>query len=101
MEAAYSPNIAESKDMLEPECMKAVENLQAYQNEMSAWRDKKVNLKHIEAGDLVLLQSPHTEASEKLEPKWIGPFHGNRENKTRVSSLSKQRRKGAGAHFEC
>jgi hypothetical protein len=37
-------------------------------------RDKKVKLQHIEAGDLVLLQSPQTEALGKLEPKCIGPF---------------------------
>jgi hypothetical protein len=29
---------------------------------------------YIEARDLVLLRSPRTEASGKLEPKWIGPF---------------------------
>jgi hypothetical protein len=35
--------------------MKAFENLQSYQNEMRAWRDKKVKLNHIKAKDLVLL----------------------------------------------
>jgi hypothetical protein len=74
MEATYSPSEAESKDLLELECMKAVENLQSYQNETRAWRDKKVKPKHIKAGDSVLLRSPHTEASEKLEPKWTRPF---------------------------
>jgi hypothetical protein len=49
--------------------MKVVENLQCYQNETRAWREKKVKPKHIEAGDLVLLQSPRTKASGKLEPK--------------------------------
>jgi hypothetical protein len=33
-----------------------------------------VRLKHIDVGDLILLRSPHTEASGKLEPKWKGPF---------------------------
>jgi hypothetical protein len=51
----YSPREAESKDLLEPEHMMAVENLQSYQNETRAWRDKKGKLKNIEAGDLVLL----------------------------------------------
>jgi hypothetical protein len=74
-EAIYSPTEAESKDLLEPEHMKVVENLQSYQNELRAWRDKKVKQKHIEARDLVLLRSPCTEASGKLEPKWIGSFH--------------------------
>jgi hypothetical protein len=43
------PTEVESKDLLESEHMKAVENLQFYQNEMRAWRDKKINLKHIKA----------------------------------------------------
>jgi hypothetical protein len=65
-ETTYNLSEAESKDLLEPERMKAVENLQSYQNETQAWRDKKVKLKNIEAGDLVLLQSPRTEASGKV-----------------------------------
>jgi hypothetical protein len=55
VEAIYNPTEAESKDLLELECMKVVDNLQSYQNETRAWRDKKVKLKSIEAGDLVLL----------------------------------------------
>jgi hypothetical protein len=54
-ETTYSPTEAESKDLLELERMKVVENLQSYQNVTRAWRDKKVKQKHIEAGDLVLL----------------------------------------------
>jgi hypothetical protein len=57
-EVLYSPIETESKDLVEPERMKVVENLQAYQNGMRAWRDKKVREKTIEIGDLVLLQSP-------------------------------------------
>jgi hypothetical protein len=60
--------------LLEPEHIKAIKNLQSYQNEMRACRDNKVKQKHIKARDLVLLRSPHTEASGKPEPKWIGPF---------------------------
>jgi hypothetical protein len=71
-EAIYNPTEAESKDLLETEQMEAVENLQAYKNETRAWRDKKVEQKSIQPGDLVLLRSPHTEAFGKLEPKWIG-----------------------------
>jgi hypothetical protein len=73
-EATYSPTEAESKDLLEPERMKAVENLQFYQNATRAWRDKKVKPTHIEAGYLMLLRSSRTEATGKLEPKWIRPF---------------------------
>jgi hypothetical protein len=74
MEATYRPSEVELKELLEPERMKVVDNLQSYQNETRAWRDTKATPKHIEAGDLVLLQSPCTEASKKLEPKWTGPF---------------------------
>jgi hypothetical protein len=74
LKVVYDPTEAKSKDMLELERMKAVENLQCYQSEMRAWRDKKVKEKDIEARDLVLLRSPHTEASRKLEPEQIGPF---------------------------
>jgi hypothetical protein len=72
--ATYSPSEAESKDLLETQHMKAVENLQCYQNETRAWRDKKVEPNCFEAGNLVLLRSPRTEALGKLEPMWIGPF---------------------------
>jgi hypothetical protein len=41
-EAIYSPRKAESKDLLEPEHMKEVENLPSYQNETRAWRNEKV-----------------------------------------------------------
>jgi hypothetical protein len=73
-EAIYCPTEAESKDLLKPERMKAIENLQSYQRETKAWRDKKVKLKHIEVGDSVLLWSPSNETAGKLEPKWTGPF---------------------------
>jgi hypothetical protein len=54
---------------MEMERMKVIENLQAYLTEMRAWRYKKVKEKTIEVGDLVLLRSPRTKASSKLEPK--------------------------------
>jgi hypothetical protein len=42
-EATHSPSEAKSKDLVELEHMKAVENLQYYQNETKAWRDKKAS----------------------------------------------------------
>jgi hypothetical protein len=81
-EAAYNPNKAESKDLLESEPMKVVDNLQSYHNETRAWRDKKVKLKSIEVGDSVLLGSPGTRAAGKLEPKWTRPFVVTEKNKT-------------------
>jgi hypothetical protein len=70
----HSHSEDESKDLLEPDRMKAVKNLQSYQNETKAWRDKKGKPKHMEVGNLVLLRSPRIEASWKLEPKWNKPF---------------------------
>jgi hypothetical protein len=61
-ETIYSPTEVKSKDLLESEGMKAVENMQSNQNETRAWRDKKMRQKQIEVGDLALLRSPHTEA---------------------------------------
>jgi hypothetical protein len=40
-EASYSPTEVESKDLMEPERMKAIKNLQAYQDKMGAWTDNK------------------------------------------------------------
>jgi hypothetical protein len=65
--------------------MKAVKNLQSYQNEMRAWRDKKVKQINIKARDLVLLGSPRMEASGKLEPKWMALSWWQK--KTRPSSF--------------
>jgi hypothetical protein len=40
------------------------------QEETRVWRDPKVKLRELDVGDLVLLQSAHTESSGKLESKW-------------------------------
>jgi hypothetical protein len=87
-EAIHSPTEAESKDLLELERMRAIENLQSYQKETRAWIDKKVKQKHIEARDLVLLQSPRTEATGKLESKWSGPFVVTKKTKPRSFHLA-------------
>jgi hypothetical protein len=60
---------AKYKDLLELDRLNAVANLQKYQDETRAWRDSKVKLREIDIGDLVLLRSPRTESSGKLESK--------------------------------
>jgi hypothetical protein len=67
------PSEAEEKDLLESERLKAVENLQKYQDETRSWRDPKVKKRDLDVSNLVLLWSPHTESSSKLESKWEGP----------------------------
>jgi hypothetical protein len=89
-EPIYSSIEAESKDLLEAERMKVVENLQSYQKEAKALRDKKVKLKHIEVGDLVLLHSPHTETTGKLEPKWTRAFVVMEKTKAMIFSFGRQ-----------
>jgi hypothetical protein len=51
-----------------------VANLQKYQDDTKAWRDPEVKLQELDVGDLVLLRSPRTESSGKLEAKWPGPY---------------------------
>jgi hypothetical protein len=68
-EVLCCPSEAEDQDLLELDRLKAVANLQKYHEETKAWRDPKVKLSVFDVGDLVLLRSPHTESSEKLESK--------------------------------
>jgi hypothetical protein len=67
------PTEVEEKDLLESDRLKAVANLQKYQEETRPWRDLKVKLREFYVGNLVLLRSPRTENTGKFEAKWIGP----------------------------
>jgi hypothetical protein len=73
-EAPLCPSEDKEKDLLESERVKAVTNLQKYQDETRSWRDLKVKKKDFNMNDLVLLWSPQTESSGKLESKWEGPY---------------------------
>jgi hypothetical protein len=65
--------------------MKVVENLHEYQAEMKIWRDKKVKEQAFDDGDLVLLQSPSTECSGKLQLKLNGPYLvAKKKNKAKI-----------------
>jgi hypothetical protein len=68
------PTEAEDKDLLKLDRLKAVANLQKYQDETRTWRDPRVKLRELDVGDLVLLRTPHTESSRKLESKWVGLY---------------------------
>jgi hypothetical protein len=65
-EAIFYPTEAEDKDLLELDRLTTIDNLQKYQIETKALRDKKVKDKTFDIGHLVLLQSLHTESSDKL-----------------------------------
>jgi hypothetical protein len=49
------------KDMIELTVLEAVENIEKYQKETKAWRDKKVVRKDIKTGDLVLKRKKNWE----------------------------------------
>ena len=69
-EAAY----AIEKDAIEGIRLQAVENINKYQAETIKWRDRKVRLKNIEPGHLVLRRVANPETVGKLQLKWDGPF---------------------------
>jgi hypothetical protein len=69
-EADYSVE----KDALEGIRLQAVENINKYQAETIKWRDRKVRLKNIEPGHLVLRRVANPETVGKLQLKWDGPF---------------------------
>jgi hypothetical protein len=62
------------EDLLKSDRLKTVANLQKYQDETRFWRDPKVKRRDFDVGNLVLLRSPRTESSSKLESKWNGPY---------------------------
>jgi hypothetical protein len=74
VEVSPCPSEAEEKDFLESNWLKVVANLQKYQDETRSWRDLKVKKREFDFGNLVLLRSPRTESSRKLESKWEGPY---------------------------
>jgi hypothetical protein len=69
-EADYSVE----KDAIEEIRLQAVENINKYQAKTIKWRDRKVRLKNIEPGHLVLRRVANPETAGKLQLKWEGPF---------------------------
>jgi hypothetical protein len=66
MKAPPCPTEAEEKDLLESNRLRAVTNLQKYQDETRSRRDLKVKKREFDVDNLVLLRSPQTESSSKL-----------------------------------
>jgi hypothetical protein len=62
------------KDMIELTIVEAAENIEKYQKETKAWRDKKVVRKDIKTGDLVLKRKKNWENPGKLHVLWEGPY---------------------------
>jgi hypothetical protein len=63
-----------AKDTIEGTRLQAVENINKYQAETIKWRDRKVWLKNIKPGNLVLHRVANPDTVGKLQLKWEGPF---------------------------
>jgi len=87
-------------DLTELDILQASENLEAYQEETSKWRNKKVVNREIAEGDWVLRRKPNAETIGKLQSKWDGPYIVILQQ-ARILSLGGHRRERAAAFLEC
>jgi hypothetical protein len=63
-----------TKDTIEGTRLQAIEHINKYQTETIKWRDRKVRLKNIKPGHLVLRRIANPDTVGKLQLKWEGPF---------------------------
>ena len=55
--------------------LRAYENAKIYKEKTNKWRDRKLSLKDIKVGDLLLLYNSRLKLFlSKLKSKWSGPF---------------------------
>jgi hypothetical protein len=63
-----------TKDTIEGTKLQAIEHINNNQAETIRWRDRKVRLKNIKPGHLVLRRVANPDTVGKLQLKWEGPF---------------------------
>jgi hypothetical protein len=63
-----------TKDTIEGTRLQAIEHINKYQTETIKWRDRKVRLKNIKPGHLVLRRIANPDTVGKLQLKWEGSF---------------------------
>jgi hypothetical protein len=63
-----------TKDTIEGTRLQAIEHINKYQTETIKWHDRKVQLKNIKPGHLVLRRVANPDTVGKLQLKWEGPF---------------------------
>jgi hypothetical protein len=63
-----------TKDTIEGTRLQAIEHINKYQAETINWRDRKVCLKNIKPGHLMLRRVANPDTVGKLQLKWEGPF---------------------------
>jgi hypothetical protein len=70
----YEADYHVTKDTIEGTRLQAIENINKYQVETIKWCDRKVRLKNIKPGHLVLRRVANPDTVGKLQLKWEGPF---------------------------
>jgi hypothetical protein len=70
----YEADYQVTKDTIERTRLQAIEHINKYQAETIKWRDRKVRLKNIKPGHLVLRRVANPDTVSKLQLKWEGPF---------------------------
>jgi hypothetical protein len=63
-----------TKDTIEGTRLQDIEHINKYQAETIKWRDRKVRLKNIKLGHLVLRRVANPDTVGKLQLNWEGPF---------------------------
>jgi hypothetical protein len=63
-----------TKVTIEGTRLQAIEHINKYQAEIVKWQDRKVRLKNIKPGHLVLRRVANQDTVGKLQLKWEGPF---------------------------
>jgi hypothetical protein len=63
-----------TKDTIEGTRLQAIKHINKYQVETIKWHDRKVRLKNIKLGHLVLRRVANPNIVGKLQLKWEGPF---------------------------
>jgi hypothetical protein len=63
-----------TKDTIEGTRLQDIEHINKYQAETIKWRDRKVRLKNIKPGHLVLRRIANPDTVGKLQLNWEGPF---------------------------
>jgi hypothetical protein len=78
------------KVMIELTILEPAENIEKYQKETKAWRDKKVVRKDIKTSDLVLKRKKNWENPGKLHESWEGTFIAKETDMTGAFRLLEQ-----------
>jgi hypothetical protein len=63
-----------TKDAIEESRLEAIEHIRIYKVETLRWRDRKVKLKSVALGNLVLRRVANLDTTGNLQVKWEGPF---------------------------